>query len=358
MLASVPRVARFVLVVALAVGAAPGTARAADGWTQVRDPHSGTLTAVSAASSTDIWAVGYFYDQATARYIPLAEHSDGGSFVSYRPQTIGRGYNAFNGVATISPTDAWAVGYRTPLYYTYEHFAFIEHWDGAAWRIVSQPFAGQATLYAVVAATSDDVWAVGQRSDNPYGSLVEHWDGSGWTIVDDGHASDGSGLFSAVTSGDGDLWFGGVTAANGPQAFLERLHAGTFTGFVAADEDLTQFNAVASVGNGRLWGVGWQSPGFGVYQYAELYDGTGFVDEPLPQLPSNNALYGATAVGETVWAVGYGSKTGVRPLIERWTGTSWVAERNPATIGTLYGITTDGSSLWAVGDNVILTRGI
>ena len=80
------------------------------------------------------------------------------------PPSPGTSDNDFNGVAVLSPSDAWAVGFYqdTGLDQT-----LIEHWDGAAWTVVPSPnVAGfHNVLNAVRAQSPTDIWAVGEIRD-------------------------------------------------------------------------------------------------------------------------------------------------------------------------------------------------
>jgi hypothetical protein len=330
-------------------------------WKIVPNPHFGTLTGVSGRSSNELWAVGYYYDQLQGRYRPLAEHWDGNRFQQEKAPTASKGYNAFNAVATVAPNNAWAVGYHTPVYYTYVTSPLIEHWDGSNWSVAPSPFRGEGELTAIAAVAPDDIWAVGFRSANPYGSLILHWNGQAWSIVNDGHASDNTFLRGVVAFRSDDIWVAGSTNGVDGQvvAFAEHWDGASWTARPASPgEEYEEFNALAGSSDGHtLWGVGWQSPGLGYFQMAQRFDGSSWSKTHTPDFPPNNNLYGVASVGQKAWAVGYGSETGPSPLIERWDGSAWRVEPNPAQgIGTLYAITGVGTTLWAVGDNLIMQR--
>jgi hypothetical protein len=112
----------------------------------------------------------------------LAEHWDGLAWSVAPVPTPGIYANGLGGVAALAPDDVWAVGesqsYDASKYWTYWH------WDGAGWSVLpgttSDPVAGRG----VIAAGSDDVWAL---ADRPYGDVsqkIRHWDGTGWASVD------------------------------------------------------------------------------------------------------------------------------------------------------------------------------
>ena len=84
-------------------------------------------------------------------------------------------HNELTGVATIAPTDAWAVGSATD--YSPGGHALTYHWDGSAWSRVTTPSPGySATLRAVSASPDGTVWSVG---DSAADSLTLRWDGRG-----------------------------------------------------------------------------------------------------------------------------------------------------------------------------------
>ena len=52
--------------------------------------------------------------------------------------------------------------------------ALTMHWDGASWTVIPNP--SNATLYAITAVSSNNVWAVGAQ-------VILHWNGTNWNIV-------------------------------------------------------------------------------------------------------------------------------------------------------------------------------
>ena len=85
----------------------------------------------------------------------------------------------FGGVATRSPTDAWAVGRSRSAQETIS--AFIQHWNGTAWSVVPSPNPGQSSsLNGVAIVSARNAWAVGSYEDVPGEdkALIEHWNGA------------------------------------------------------------------------------------------------------------------------------------------------------------------------------------
>jgi hypothetical protein len=143
------------------------------------------LLAIAGSSDNDIWAVGWF-DENNARH-NLALHWNGLAWERVPvPDVVPDRINALNGVAVIAPNDVWAVGYAVDLSYR----TVTLHWNGSAWQVVPSPNLTRPGSYnalnAVVAISSNDVWAVGGVPIGlgvPEGrALLMHWDGSAWQL--------------------------------------------------------------------------------------------------------------------------------------------------------------------------------
>jgi hypothetical protein len=194
-------------------------------WSIVPSPNpasGGVLTAVTAISANNIWAVGHM---GIGRGGNLIEHYDGTSWsVVASPQgpdtflngvsgtsandvwavgSIGRGDSIqilhfdgtswstvsglpadseLNSVVAIAPNNVWAVG------------ADIEHFDGTSWSIVPSPGVGQFHLGSISASSANNIYAVG-------GGGIEHFDGTSWSIVSaQVPPNTGGASFSAVTT--------------------------------------------------------------------------------------------------------------------------------------------------------------
>src|SRR5215472_16536114 len=89
-----------------------------------------------------------------------------------------------NGVAALSPADAWAVGYSKT---SNGAKTLVLHWNGATWARVASPnpATGYRELSAVTVLSPADAWAVGHY--NPIGggnrTLALHWNGESWAQV-------------------------------------------------------------------------------------------------------------------------------------------------------------------------------
>src|SRR5207248_2343918 len=117
-------------------------------------------------------------------------------------QIVSANAETFNGIAAVSPTDVWGVGFDT------------KHWDGTSWRVVPAPSPNGGELDAVWALSSRNVWAVGVRNLGG-GSLTEHWNGTTWTVVKSPDEPQGPNPLASVSGTKADnVWAVGVRASS------------------------------------------------------------------------------------------------------------------------------------------------
>jgi hypothetical protein len=139
-------------------------------WTIISSVDPGTthnelhsLTAVPGTSQ--LWAVG-MYSNADDIWQALIEHWDGSAWTVIAGPEIGSSHNQLIGVVAASETEVWAVGhYWNPSGSVWN--TLIEHWDGFGWSTASSP-AVASSLTSLGAVTSvpgvGQFWAVGQYS--------------------------------------------------------------------------------------------------------------------------------------------------------------------------------------------------
>ena len=127
-------------------------------WVQVPGDNAGPngvqffLKAVSAISSSDIWAVGN-------NSHTLAEHWNGSSWSMASTPNAGTGDNILNAVSGTASNDVWEVGYYA--FGTWKR-TLVEHWNGADWTIAPSPNTDNRlnVLSGVAAISASNVWAV------------------------------------------------------------------------------------------------------------------------------------------------------------------------------------------------------
>jgi hypothetical protein len=139
---------------------------------------NGILTGISADSANDIWAVGRSFAGSGAATL----HFDGTNWNAVANPKFRYGVMDLSAVTALSPTNAWAVGQGKFCSLCNFHDV-IEHWDGTSWSLVSGPIpnAKSSILVGVAAVSANDIWSVGFIDADQ--TLTEHWDGTSWSIL-------------------------------------------------------------------------------------------------------------------------------------------------------------------------------
>ena len=189
-------------------------------WSQVPSPNvpggANELSAITAISSDDIWAVG------SAGGAPLAMHWNGNAWSVFTMQvSSGSSSERVTAVAGTASNDVWAIG-QGKGFFTNRPSGRIWHWNGSRWTqklcyalSASNPPEGyegeggpDTYFTGVAAAASNDVWAVGATGSGP---TVLHWDGRAWTRVTHARVFPNGGVLRGVaTLRGGSVWSVGI----------------------------------------------------------------------------------------------------------------------------------------------------
>jgi hypothetical protein len=289
------------------------------------------LNAVSAASPTDIWAVG-FQEPSSGVAAPLAENFNGTSWsVVAAPTPSGSTFAEFTSVSGVASNNVWAVGFSLSVVNN-ENLStpLVEHFNGTSWSIQTTP-ATSGKLNGVTAVSATDVWAVGGTGS---ADLIENFNGTTWSVVQapsPGTSAPSLRGISAISSTD-IFAVGGGGKGNSPQVLQFNGTTWTSLANLPAGIAVTAIDAVSAtdvwtVGGGSIWnfnGTNWSEVASGLGGDLSAISGT-----------SANDLF---AVGETV-------STTDQPLVEQWNGVSWsvVTSANPsAGANSFAGVTTLG----------------
>lgn len=169
-------------------------------WERIRVPrridHERYLYDISGSSPTDIWAVGYDYDEATKLAVPLMLHWNGSSLSRVPTPKLAQTSNtSFVGVTAVDGSNAWAGGYQAN-----SEQALLERWDGKTWAVVPLlDHTGYEGIQGVDATSTSNAYAVGYRNGHP---TIRRWDGVVWKTVDPPW-SVGTGIDVTTTANDG-----------------------------------------------------------------------------------------------------------------------------------------------------------
>lgn len=198
-------------------------------WQAVPTPNvssaTNSLTAITAISPDDIWAVGYSGNDMLEGLQTLALHFNGSEWSVVPtpnpvPPTFGN-RDFFLAVTAASSDSVTAVGYSFNSS-TYVEQTLIEHWDGSTWSVVPSPNPNDPagainTLNGLVALSPSDVYAAGFYT-TPYQAhpLIEHFNGAAWSIISSPTKGAGQNL-NAITSPPGTsfLWAVGAYSSSG-----------------------------------------------------------------------------------------------------------------------------------------------
>ena len=324
-----------------------------DPWTvvPVSETDQGALLSVSGTAANDVWAVGMSYTAIA----PLIYHWDG---TAWSPARQVRVFGYLFEVEALSPTDAWAVGYRDTGSDTR---ALIEHWDGTGWSPVAAhvPGHGASWLNGADALSPTDVWAVGfyTGANGVVHPLVEHFDGAAWSPVPAPRTHPLSAV--SVISPD-DVW--AVGTYPGPRFSLQPLIEhwdGVRWERIAPDPlpegaDLNYLNDVDAASSSDVWVVGRWGDSRSTQPLIEHWDGVSWERTILPRMRVRvGSLDGVEAIaGDDVWAVGVASVESAALLSMHWNGATWSWSKEVPTLdnaGLSDVFALSPSDIWAVG---------
>ncbi len=329
-------------------------------WQVMASPNvtsSDELHGVAALSDSDVWAVGFSSNGRT-----LTEHWDGIAWSVVPSPNLGSGDSELLSVSAISAADVWAVGdsVRDSI-----HVTLTEHWDGRAWSVVPSPNIGTGPNYlnAVAAVSSSDVWAVGTYFNGAtQRALTEHLNGSAWDIVQSPNVGAGNNVLSGVSAASGsDVWAVGDT----PDHELIEHWNGTEWSVVPGPQARGLY-AVAALSRTDVWAVGSaDSHSFGTSTLTQHWDGIAWSVVPSSDVDQFNTFYGISAVSSNdIWAVGvhyslapYATPGETHALLEHWDGTAWSVMPGADVHSNeyMYGVSIWGGNAWAVGNTAYIT---
>jgi hypothetical protein len=310
-------------------------------WTVDASPNLNTsadyLQGVALTSANDVWAVGYLAGSSGWNET-LVEHWNGAAWSVVSSPHPGIGNNYLYGVAAVSANDVWAVGYYGDRGGGNRGWTLVEHWDGSAWSVVSSPSPGTfgSYLYGVAAVSANDVWAVGYYDGS---TLTEHWNGAAWSVASSpSPGTNGNDLRGVATIATNDVWAVGYYYSSTWQTLVEHWN-GTIWSVVSSPSPDTYgdyLNGVAAVAANDVWAVGYNAASTGGHHtLTEHWNGSAWsvVSSPNPST-HDNYLNGVAAVSANdVWAVGYygGSSGGpFQTLVEHWNGSAWSVVLSPS----------------------------
>ena len=348
-------------------------------WQGVPSPNVGgspplrnELLGVAAVSADEAWAVGWSQDPDGPPYVkrPLTQRFVGGAWrIVDTPAPAGDTNTVLHGVSAASANDVWAVGST--------HNGLLPsrtltlHWDGSGWTIVPSPSPDTQLneLLGVAAISPTDAWAVGFRGgthgETPLETLILRWDGVSWTQVPAPNVPGGANQLAAVTAvAPDDVWAVG-SAGGAPLSMRWNGNAWTVVP-VARNRGMSteKLTGIAGAAGNDLWAVGDGRGFFSNRTSATIkrWNGVYWTDKvcrasspsnPPPDYEGGGPDFFFTgisaAASDDVWAVG---ASGSGPFIQHWDGQAWTTVIHPRAFpnsAVLHGVATGPGGAWAVG---------
>jgi hypothetical protein len=307
-------------------------------WSQAGIPNPGTddrLQAVTAASPTEVWAAGYFYDANSSACGPLFEHWNGTAW-STVSTPVGTTCDDVFGIYAQAANDVWAVGYDASV----GMGTLILHWDGTAWTQVPSPSPGTTynILTGVSATSATDAWATGYYCKSScsagtpvYGALILHWNGTTWSEATVPASASSQMLNGIEAVSASDVWAVGGQG-QGPSATSLILHWNGTAWSTSASPDAGQLDQTAFGTASDGWALGGNT--------TLRWNGTtwsAYLATSTPLL----TVAGSADSTDDIWAVGSycsgPSCTTANPVYQiltvHWDGTSWTAAGQQPGLG-------------------------
>jgi hypothetical protein len=219
------------------------------------------------------------------------------------------------------------------------------------------------TAPLITTSVDPSVWAVGYVS-NPNSmrpqtnTLAMRYDGRTWNIVPSPNVSTENYLNAVAARSSKDVWAVGYYVENGLDHPLVMRSTGANWKRVQLPPDpmgplpiSTRLNGVATIGDKEVVAVGYYSYGSGAPQpLAMHFDGRSWTKMDVPSFGESVRLYGTTAHGSDIWAVGTSGDEakGGHALLYHYDGKAWTAIAKGA--GYLTSVAVSDAGVFAVGD--------
>jgi hypothetical protein len=339
-------------------------------WSIVTSPNTGaattTFAAVTCVSQSDCWAVGRSEIGGTNTNNTLL-HWHGSSWQLFPAQSVPQVTNGLVSIACVSSSSCWAVGYTINIQ-TVQVETLTLHWNGASWQIVPSPNVGRGfnALYGVACVSDSDCWAVGfENGGNAAQTLIERWDGASWTVMNSPDVGTGNNVFKGVTCvSSSDCWAVGYSGVAGAKNALVAHWDGTaWIASALPNQPLAQENTLYGVtcnSTSDCWAIGDSYNGTDHQTLVEQWQGTSWTSAVAPNGGVDNYLLSVTCASTSdCWAVGHSNNSQVDPqlvdqaLFLHWNGTAWLFSPTAPDTSNATDLTgvacLSGSDCWAVG---------
>jgi hypothetical protein len=295
------------------------------------------LIGIGAASTSNVWAVGYYVSPDGVRAMSIRWDGTQWSMIPV-PIPASLSNTTLRKVAVLATDDVWAVGYAYNL--GPGSVTFITHWDGTAWSVIPSPNPGvdRNELWGISAIAPDDIWAVGlfetDQSGSGADSLALHWNGTEWSQGPTPQFDNDEVLFDVSAISSDDVWAVGYYHPDTDRALILYWDGTGWTSVSGPDVGNNYLYGVKALTSDDVWAAGYA---MGAETLALHWDGTQWsrIPSPNPGAITSNLEAVAAFSTDDVWAVGHfwgGNGTPFKTLIERYYDAC--STPSPTTTGT------------------------
>jgi hypothetical protein len=349
-----PRPARIMIGAGLAAALSaatmlPAQAASSTGWRIVSNRHFGAagdsnyLYTVVAPTAGDAWAFGASQpDGATPSGGPVAENWNG---TKWQAATLPSGLSdTITAASAPSATDVWAV---TDLSGT------VLHYNGTAWSVAkqfSEPTGGlPLELTGVTAFSPTNVWVWGSPGEGP-GLGTWHLQGTTWTQV----TGTGGEVAAASALSPMDIWaVGGNSTA--PQDIIVNYNGTAWQQATSSALDNVQFTpSILALSATNVWTAGQVISGSTSVPYLLHMSGTTWTRVKVPWNVNLSRIASDGSGGLWVTASTLGTAGNQWWVLHRTKAGVWSRSKIAAS-DQIYGITSvpGTSSLWGAGSQQV-----
>ncbi len=196
-------------------------------WASINSPNPDPRVLIydaTALTADDMWAVGVYGGDSGSMERTFTFHCSRAGCTSVTSPNGGVGNNGLEGVAAVSSTDVYAVGYSTVTTDTMARVPLTLHWDGVGWSVLPTPLmppgAADYAFHDLSMVSSHNLWAFGYTY-NPAimqgQTYAAHFDGSAWTNFGPPNLGSSNVFYGGDIVGPDDVWAVG-NYANGSGA--------------------------------------------------------------------------------------------------------------------------------------------
>jgi hypothetical protein len=258
-------------------------------WSTVTSPDPGAvfnfLYGVTAVSATDVWAAGTEVPAGSELFKSVVLHWNGKTWSRVHSPTASGKSTTLYGISAASATDVWAVGNACIVCGAPGETAgtFTMHWNGKEWSRVPSP--GLTTDYNVLLGVKtlgpDNAWAVGDTpGSSATDALIVHWNGKDWSQVagaNPGSAFNDVRAVSAVSARN--IWTVGIQSNGGfpDNTLTEQRTGGAWTAVASPNITTNDINMLAGVdviSSKDVIAVGWAQTRSGYQVLIMNWNGT------------------------------------------------------------------------------------